>query len=150
MADTYVKKIVSAIAAALDADEPSRPTGLVVTTSRVRPSRASKLVAVFPLQDEAPGESTSRNRAFMGTRRLLTVGVVCRCAGTDLDTELLRAWVVAQLFKDVTFGGIAVGLTEGETTWLAEIDSKSDYSDALMQFVVEYSRAKDSLDYPVQ
>jgi hypothetical protein len=143
--DTYVKQIVAAIAAALDAA--GKPAGLAISTSRARPSRNAKYIAVFPLQDEAPNESASRNRAFLGTRRLLTIGVVCRCAGTDLDNEILRAWAVAQLFKDETFGGIAVSLAEGETSWLGEIDSKSDYSDALMQFIVEYSRPRNSLEY---
>ncbi len=144
MADTYVKKIVAAIASTLDAT--GKPTGLVVSTARKRPSKAAKHMAVFPLQDEAPNESAPRNRAFSGARRLLTVGVACRSAGTDLDNEALRAWAVSQLFKDETFGGIAVSLAEGETAWLGEIDSQSDYSDALMQFIVEYSRPKNSLE----
>ncbi len=142
---TYVKRIVAAIAALLDAAE--KPAGLAVTASRKRPSKASKFIAVFPVHDEPAGENAPRNRAFMGARRFLTVAVMCRCAGSDLDNEDLRAWAVAQLYKDVTLGGVAVSLAESDTDWHGEIDSQNDFSQAVMQFVVEYSRPKGSLEY---
>jgi hypothetical protein len=144
MADTYVKRIVAAIATLIDAT--GKPTGLVVSSSRKRSSNAAKHIAVFPLHDEAANENIPRSRAFMGARRILTVEIVCRCAGSDLENETIRSWIVAQLFKDVTLGGIAVGLDEGATDWQGEIDSQNDYSEALMQFVVEYSRPKNNLE----
>ena len=144
MADTYVKRIVAAIAAAIDA--PGKPAGLVVSPSRKRPSNAAKYIAVFPIHDEAASEATPRSRAFMGARRLLTVQLLCRCAGTDLDNEALRAWAVAQLMQDVTLGGIAVGLDEAATDWQGEIDSTTEYSEAPMEFVVEYARRRNTLE----
>lgn len=137
--------MLTAIAAILDVAGPGRPAGLVVSLARKRPGKAAGFMAVFPLQDEAPAPAGTQNRLIRGARRILTVGVLCRTAGTDLDNEELRAWAVSQLFRDTTLGGIAVGISEGETLWRGEIDSQSDYGEALMHFLVEYSRPKDGL-----
>ena len=136
MSQTYVSKILEAIAEAIDA--PGKPAGLVVTTSRQQPSAAKKLIAVFPLQDKPDEERTPRTRAAV--RRFLTVAVVCRCAGTDIDNEELRAWATTRLMADITLGGIAASVAEAITEWQGELDSQSSYSMAVMQFVVEYAR----------
>ena len=133
---TYVKKILEAIAETLNA--PGKPSGLVITTSRTQPSSAAKLIAVFPLQDKPVEELTPRTRA--AARRFLTVAVVCRCAGTDIDNEELRAWAVSRLMADITLGGIAARVMETITEWQGEFDSQSNYSMAVMQFSVEYAR----------
>jgi hypothetical protein len=148
MADTYVQKIISAISTLMAAA--GKPANLVVSTSRVKPASASKLIVVAPLLDAPAREATSRNREYLGVRRLLTVGLLCRVSGMDSDNEALRKWVISQLFKDQTLGGLASSISEGETEWQGEMDSESDYSIAVMQIVVEYARPKNSLEYVAQ
>lgn len=145
MADTYVQKIVAAMVTALQAA--GGPAGLKVTASRKQPTASGstlKHMAVYPLRDAETGEARPRN--FPGARRLLTVQVMCRCAGTDQDNEALRAWALAQLMKDRTLGGVAVDLDEVETNWTGELDSAAEYSEAAMDFVVEYARPRATLE----
>lgn len=145
MADTYVQEIISAISTLMAAT--GKPANLVVSTSRVKPSGAAKLIVVLPLLDAPASDGPVRNREFLAARRLLTVGILCRVAGTDLDNEDLRKWAIAQLFREPTLGALATSISEGETEWQGELDSESDYSIAVMQIVVEYARPKNSLEY---
>jgi len=145
MADTYVQEIISRISALLDAT--GKPVELVVSTSRVKPASAAKLIVLAPLLDAPAKDTTSRNREHLAVRRLLTMGVLCRVSGTDSDNEELRKWVITQIFTDQTLDGLVTSISEGETEWNGEIDSESDYSIAVMQIMVEYARPKYSLEY---
>ena len=147
MADTYVKKILAAIVALVDAD--GKPAGVKVSASRKRATGSGaglKHIAVFPVHDEPSPSSEPRNRAFPATKRLLTVALECRCAGTDLDNEVLRAWAYGQVMKDFSLGGLALNLTEGNTEWHGDLDSNADYSEAPMEVVVEYVRPRSTLE----
>jgi len=142
MAKTYVGRIIEAMAAAIDTD--GKPQGLAVSTSRQTPVGKNPAIFIFPAQDKPADDAAGpRNRA--GTRRFLTVAVVCRCAGTDLDNEELRAWAAGRLLSDTTLGGNAVRVIETVTDWQGEIDSQNQYSMAVMQFMVEYARPIETL-----
>jgi hypothetical protein len=147
MADTCVTQIVTAIAALMDAT--GAPTGLTVTASRVRPTAsdaALKHIAVYPVHDEAAPSYERRNRLFQGARRRLTVMIECRCAGTDLDNEALRAWAYDQVMADPSLGTLVVNVEEGATDWAGDLDSTADYSQAGLELVVEYVRPRRSLE----
>jgi hypothetical protein len=147
MADTLVKDIVEAVAALLNAT--GKPTGLEVTASRIKSApggKTFKRAAVFPLADNPKPDNTQRNRGFLGAHRILTLVVECRCAGTDLDNEVLRAWAISQIMKDESLGGLALDVNEGTTEWAEAQDAQADYSQALIEILVEYSRAKKSLE----
>jgi len=139
---TRVQQILEAIAAAIDA--PGKPAGLVVITSRRIPSSAERFVAVFPMQDK-PAENEAPPRTRVAARRFLSVAVVCRCAGSDIDNEILRDWTVSRILKSTTLEGIASRVIETVTDWQGELDSQNTYSIAVTQFLVEYARPITSL-----
>ena len=143
MSETYVQKILIAAAVAIDA--PEKPAGTVVITSRSQPSAASRLITVFPLQDK-PVENERQPRTRAGSHRYLTIAVVCRSPGTDIDNEELRAWAAARLLGNPTLDGAAVNIIETITDWQGELDSQNTYSMAVMQFLVEYARPVNSLE----
>jgi hypothetical protein len=147
MADTYVKKILAAIIALVDAA--GKPAGLTVSASRVMPTPSDdqlKHIAVYPVLDvEKPGNAF-HNPAFSGSHRLLTVAIECRCAGTDQDNETLRAWAYGQVMSNMELGGLARQITEDTTEWQGRMDSTSDYSQALLEIVVEYARKRNTLE----
>jgi hypothetical protein len=140
---TFVNRIIATIIARLDTAS-GKPPGLIVLASRQQPSNAGTLIKVFPVNDAAADDNAPRVR--IGVRRILTVAVMCRSAGTDINNEILRAWTHAQLFADETLGGVAVCIREGDTDWHGELDSKQDSSMAVMQYGVEYSRPKNTLE----
>jgi hypothetical protein len=147
MADTCVSQLVSAIAALMVGT--GAPTGVTVTPSRRRSTAsdaALKQIAVYPVRDEAAQSYVPRNRQFQGARRWLTVRVECRCAGTDLDNEDLRAWAYGQVMADRSLGGLALNVEEGPTDWAGDVDSAADYSQADLDLVVEYVRPRRSLE----
>jgi hypothetical protein len=147
MADTCVASIVTAIAALMDAT--GKPTGLTVTASRRRSTAsdaALQHLAVYPVRDEPAPSYERRNRLFQGARRRLTVVVECRCAGTDLDNEALRAWAYDQVMADRSLGGLAVNVEEGTTEWGGELDSTADYSQSALELIVEYVRPRRTLE----
>lgn len=147
MGDTYVSQIVTAVATLADAA--GKPAGLVVTTSRQRPTSSDTALshmAVYPVRDEPAASSEPRNRCFAGARRKLTVAIECRCAGSDLDNEVLRAWALQQVMSDFTLGGKAVNVEEGVTDWAGEVDSTADYSQAVLELIVEYVRPRRTLE----
>jgi hypothetical protein len=147
MADTAVKGIVAAIVALVSAA--GKPAGLTVTASRLRPGASDadlKRIAIYPVSDDAAPSGEPRNRTFAGARRRLTVALECRCAGTDLDNEALRAWAYGQVMADPSLGGLALNVEEGATEWAGELDSAADYSQALLALVVEYVRPRRSLE----
>lgn len=149
MADTLVKRIVNAVAGLLDAA--GKPAGLVVTASRIKSTAGAaglKRIAVFPLADNPKPDNAPRARTFLGAHRILTLIVECRCAGTDLDNETLRAWAISKIMADVSLGGLALDVDEGTTEWADTQDAKADYSQALVEILVEYARAKASLEKP--
>lgn len=149
MADTLVKKLVDAAAAAIAANDPGKPAGLIVVASRIKSTAGSKdlkRIAVYPLADNPKQDNTPRNRTLLAVHRVLTLVVECRCAGTDLDNEVLRAWAIGQLMKDCTLGGLAVDLNEGTTGWDELQDSTTDVSQALVEILVDYARLKASLE----
>lgn len=147
MADTCVKGLVTAIAALVDAA--GHPAGLTVSTSRQRPTAsdaALKRISIYPMRDEQASSSEPRNRTFAGARRRLTVALECRCAGTDLDNEVLRAWAYGQVMADPSLGGLALTVEEGTTDWAGDLDSAADYSEAVLELVVEYVRPRRALE----
>lgn len=147
MAETRVARIIGALVAAIDVA--GKPAGLVVTTSRVAPTASGvelRQIAVYPVRDEAAPSSETRTRTFPGARRLLTVALECRCAGRDLSNEPIRAWAVQQAMADPALGGAALSIEEGATEWAGDQDSATDYSQAIVDLVVEYARPRGILE----
>ena len=146
MADTHVKRIVEEIAALVNAT--GKPEGLTVSTSRTHPTPSNeqlKHIIVYPVRD-TDADKQSRNRVFHGSHRQLTVAIECLTAGTDMDNEQLRSWAYGQLMADPSLGGKALNIAEGDTNWEGEADSKTDYSLAALEVLVEYVRPRNTLE----
>jgi hypothetical protein len=147
MANTKVKAILGAVITKLGATAAgsvTKPTGLTVTDSRRTWVEATALPqqSVIPIKDTA---FETKGRDFSSVHRVLHLAIFNRCIGTDQSNEDLRAWALQQLFSDTTLGGIVLGIREGDTEWTAEVDSENDFSEAPMEFIVEYARPREVL-----
>ena len=145
---TCMEEIISAIAARLNA--PEKPAGVEIVTSRARPSPTDRellQIAVFPLTDRGSADATiQRNRTVGISRRLLSVAVECRRAGTDSQNEILREWAHRQMTSSPNLGlEYVTNITEGDAEWAELSDTSADYSYVLSEYTIDYVRPRNTL-----
>lgn len=99
----------------------TKPSGLVVSRFRVRPTdrTTAKSIAVYPLAESS--QRVGQNRSPL-TQHFLTVRCECRavCGANETADQALDpilAWTVQALFRDESLGGLASAIAETACQW---------------------------------
>jgi hypothetical protein len=107
----------------------TKPSGLVVTRFRSRPSTSSTAdsIAVYPVAEQS--QRVGQNRSPL-TQHHLTVRLECRSLvssneAADEALDSLLCWVVQSLFYDESLGGLASAIAEASCQWDVEEADKT-------------------------
>ena len=139
-------RILEALLAALSAS--GGPAGLLVTEERTHPVQTEQLPLIgLYFDDEEPLPLDKQVFRAPVTQKLLRVTVEYRAAvGSPITAprkaiDPLYLWTMQQLGADETFGGLAMGLTEGPTKWLSQ-EADAIVAAAAQTFIVHYRTAR--------
>jgi hypothetical protein len=99
----------------------TRPSGLVVSRFRVRPTDKTTLKSISPYPFREVSERVGQNRSPL-TQHHVTVRCECRAvcgANETADQALdgLLVWVTQSLFADESLGGLASSIAETACEW---------------------------------
>ncbi len=139
------EQIADAVIAALV--DPAGPAGLNVHRERTRPIEQDKLPAILVyFEDEEPTPLEKQKFQAPLTQRHLGLVLEMRAvpsAGQAPDEAIdpLYCWSVQQVMKDEKFGGLAMGVTEGPTKWMAK-EADVIYAGAALHLTIHYRTSR--------
>lgn len=143
LTNTIIVNITAALttAAALG---PVAGHNITVERSRTRPTEAAELPVAFVRPAKEFVEKIGTGIRVAGVKRRLHVAVLIRAAGLDSNLDPFRTFVIENVMKDLTAGGIASEINELEHDWEAEGASDGDYSQDQIIFEVVYQTARNT------
>jgi hypothetical protein len=143
LTDTIIANITAALtnAAALG---PVAGHTVTVERSRTRPTEPGELPVVFVRPAKEYVEKIGTGIRVAGMKRRLHIAVLIRAAGTDVNLDPYRSFVIENVMKDLTAGGIASEINELEHDWEADGASDGDYSQDQIIFEVVYQTARNT------
>jgi hypothetical protein len=135
------EQIAAAIVAAVSG--PGAPAGLTVHRERTRPVENEQLPAILIyFEDEQPEPLAGQKFRAPLTERSLGVVAEIRVVPTggqapDEAADSLYVWLIQAVGADESFGGLAMGVTEGPVKWFSK-EADAIYAGAAVHFIVHY------------
>jgi hypothetical protein len=136
MADSLTKRITSQIVAVIGA--PGVPAGVTVNKSRDTAVALNELPMYSVYLENEHQEPQGQPRRPVLIKRELDLSVKIRVAGTDDDIDPHRQWIIAQIFSDISLGGLANNVQEIDSEWESEEGTDGSYTAAILHLKVEY------------
>jgi hypothetical protein len=143
-------QIIAAVAAALGAASVggfAAPTGLTIFRERTRPIETDSLPSIFPyFEDDEPRPFDKQQFRSPLLERHLAIAFECRAQGSgsitpDQALDPILVWAVRGGFVDETFGGLAIGVTEGRTAWKSR-EADVPIAAATLHFTIHYRTSR--------
>lgn len=147
-------RLIDALVAALKASPAgsvSTPSGLTVIEDRTHPSEEGQLpVIALYFEDEEPIPLEKQNFRAPVTQKRLGVTLEFRgLASVPGQTpqaprkviDPLYLWAMQQWGADESFGGLAMGITEGPTKWLSK-EADAIVAAAAEKFTIHYRTSR--------
>ena len=144
--DQIADAVVNALEGPAKGNVP-QPPGLTVHGERTRPLAKDKLPATLVyFEDEEPTPFAKQKFQAPLTERHLNLVLELRAipdAGqrTDSAVDPLYLWAVQQIMADERFGGLAMGVTEGTTKWMAT-EADVVFAGAALHMVIHYRTSR--------
>jgi hypothetical protein len=117
---TIREQLLSAVEASLN-HSTGRPANLTVHRERTWPIERDTLPSILVFAQDEPEPVATTKEKFHAplVERSLTLNVECRAQGSPPDAALdpITLWATLRMFADEKFAGLAIGVTEGKTTW---------------------------------
>ena len=139
------EQIVDGIVALLEAS--GSPAGLTVHRERTRPIEDDSLPAlVVYCEDEEPKSTDKQTFRSPLVERSLRLIVEARARATgglapDQALDPLLVWTAQQILQNETIGGLAIGATEGKTSWITK-EADVVVAAAIANYHIRYRTAR--------
>jgi hypothetical protein len=147
-------QLIDALVAAVNstpAGSVPRPAGLTVLEDRTHPSEEGQLPVIgIYFEDEEPVPLEKQVFRAPLTHKLLGVTLEYRALASvpgqpaqapRKAIDPLYLWALQQLGADESFGGLAMGITEGPTKWLSK-ESDAIVAAAAQRFTIHYRTSR--------
>lgn len=141
MPSSIREQIAAAVIAAVSGT--GAPPGLTVHRERTRPVEQEQLPAILIyFEDDHPEPLAGQKfRAPLTERSLNLVaeirGTPAGAQAPDEAIDALYVWLMQAVAADETFGGLAMGITEGPVKWFSK-EADAIYAGAAVHLIVHY------------
>lgn len=135
------EQILDAVVSAVSGE--GAPAGLTVHRERTRPIEKEQCPAILIFaEDETPEPLDGRKFKAPLTERCLNITAELRVipdSGQSVDeaVDFLWVWLMQAVGADESFGGLAMGITEGAVKWFSR-EADKIYGGAAVHLAVHY------------